>query len=84
MGKNFRLQFFCLSKAMFPVANHSFFHVCSRENCIDVMRGPRKFCPFFMFDEVRKDPNTTISRPSTTRQRKVILRFAGGPMMAQH
>ena len=41
------------------------------------MRGSRKFCQrgsnfdnvFFQFDEGRKDTNTTISGPSTARQR---------------
>ena len=39
------------------------------------MRVPRKFCQrvpnlirFYLADEVRMDPNTTISGPSTARQ----------------
>ena len=34
----------------------------------------------FLVDEGREDPRTTISGPSSARQRK----FAGVPMMAQH
>ena len=56
------------------------------------MRGPRKFCQrgsnfesvFFLVDEGRKDPDTTISGPSSVRQRNAFKwRFAGGPMMAR-
>ena len=45
---------------------------------------------FFLDDEVREDPNTTKSEPSSARQRNAILkrhlkwRFAGGLMVAQH
>ena len=43
---------------------------------------------FFLVDDRGEDPNTTISRPSSTRQRNAISpfkwRFAGVPMMAQH
>ena len=35
----------------------------------------------FLFDEEMKDPNTTISGPTTARQRNVSL---AGPMMANH
>ena len=54
------------------------------------MRGSRKFCqggPFCFFKLMRgaKDPNTTISGPSSDRQGNAIKwRFAGVPMMAQH
>ena len=61
------------------------------------MSGSRKFCQrgsnfdnvffffFFLVDEGREDPSTTISGPSSARQRNTIKwRFAGGPMMAQH
>ena len=62
-----------------------------------------KGCPtsnfdnFFVVDEGREDPNTTISGPSSARQRNTIKWcfagvpmmaikwcFAGVPMMAQH
>ena len=44
------------------------------------MRGSRKFCQsgsnfdnvFFLVDEGREDPNTTISGPSLARQRNAI------------
>ena len=42
------------------------------------MRGSRKFCQggptvtFFLVDEGREDPNTTISGPSSARQRSAI------------
>ena len=44
------------------------------------MRGSRKFCQrgsnidnlFFLFDEGRNDKNTTISGPSSARQRNAI------------
>ena len=53
---------------------------------------------FFLVDEGREDPSTTISGPSKARQRNAIYgpssarqlnaiikwRFAGVPMMAQH
>ena len=54
---------------------------------ITSMSGSRKFCQrgsnfdaflllffgvFFKFDEARKDPYTTISGPSTARQRNAI------------
>ena len=64
------------------------------------MRGSRKFChrgsnfdkvflpfsfTFFLVDEGREDPSTTISGPSPARQRNAIeLRFAGVLMMAKH
>ena len=59
------------------------------------MRGSKKFfrgvpnlITFFfllLHGEGRKDPNTTISGPSTARQRQPFKwRFAGGPMVAQH
>ena len=44
-----------------------------------IMRGSRKFCErgvqlrlYFLVDEGRKDPNTTISGPSLARQQNVI------------
>ena len=61
-----------------------------------IMRGPRKFCLsesnfdnvlflFVFLVEGREDPSTTISGPSSARQRNAIKwRFAGVPMMAQH
>ena len=40
---------------------------------------------YYLVDEGREDPSTTISGPSSTRQRNAIKwRFAGVPMMAQH
>ena len=42
------------------------------------MRRSRKFCQrgsnfdFFLFDEGRKDPNTTISGPSMAGQRNAV------------
>ena len=52
---------------------------------------------FFLVDEGREDPSTTIRGPSSARQRNAITwrftgvpmmaikwRFAGVPMMAQH
>ena len=53
----------------------------------DAMRGSRKFCQrlFFLVDEGREDPSTTISGPSPARQQNAIQwRFAGVQMMAQH
>ena len=60
------------------------------------LRGSRKICQmgsnfdnvfifYFLVDEGREDPSTTISEPSSTRQRNAIKwRFAGVPMMAHH
>ena len=57
------------------------------------MRGSRKFCQrgsnfnfFLFFDEGRNDSNTTISGPSTARQRNAIQmvfrwRADGGPIL---
>ena len=62
------------------------------------MRGSRKFCQrgptltfysfifYFFFDEGREDSNTTISGPSTARQRNAIQmafrwRADGGPTL---
>ena len=40
---------------------------------------------FFLFDEGKKDPNTTISGPSLVRQRNAIKwRFASVQMMSLH
>ena len=40
---------------------------------------------YILVDEGRKDPNTTISRPTSARQWNAIKwRFAGVPMMSQH
>ena len=55
------------------------------------MRGSRKFCQrgskfdkAFLVDEGRKDPDTTISGPSSARQRNAFqMAFAGVPMMVQ-
>ena len=54
------------------------------------MRGSRKFCQrgskfdFFLVDDGREDPNTTISGPSLACQQNAIKwQFAGMPMMAQ-
>ena len=54
------------------------------------MRGSRKFCQrgsnfdtFFLVDEGREDPSTTVSGPSSAHQKNAIKwRFAGVPMMA--
>ena len=51
------------------------------------MRGSRKFCQmrfnfdrFFLVNEGRVDPNTTLNVPSSTRlQNALALRFAGVP-----
>ena len=58
------------------------------------MRGSRKFCLrgptltgfFFLVDKGRKDPNTTISGPSTRPASETPFkwRFTGRLMMAQH
>ena len=52
------------------------------------MRGSRKFCQRgskfdgFLFDEGSYDPNTTISGPSSARQRNAIFwRFGDGPTL---
>ena len=43
------------------------------------------FVLFFLIDEGREDPSTTISGPSSARQRNAIKwRFAGVLIMAQH
>ena len=43
------------------------------------------FDNFYLVDEGKEDPNTTISGSSSARQRNAISwRFAGVPMMAQH
>ena len=43
------------------------------------------FLLFFLVDEGREDPSTTISGPSSARQRNAIKwRFAGVPKMAKH
>ena len=56
-----------------------------------VMRGSRKFrrrgsnFDFFLVDEGREDPSTSISGPSSAyKQNAIKWRFAGMPMMAQH
>ena len=61
------------------------------------MHGSRKLCQrgsnfdsvffyiFLLVDEGRKDPNTSISGPSSARKQNAIKgRFAGMPMLAQH
>ena len=58
------------------------------------MCGSRKICQrgptltrvgFFLVDEGREDPSTTLTGPSTDRQRNAIKwRFAGMPMMSQY
>ena len=40
--------------------------------------GPTLTTFFFLVDEGREDPNTTISRPTSARQQTVV------PLMAQH
>ena len=43
------------------------------------------FIFFLLVDEGRKDPNTSISGPSSARQQNAIKwHFAGMPMLAQH
>ena len=49
------------------------------------VRGYQLLQFFLSVDEGREDPSTTISGPSSVRQRNAIKwRFAGMPMMAQH
>ena len=57
------------------------------------MSGSRKFCQrgsnfdgfFFLVDEGRENPSTTMSGPSSANQKNAIKwRFAGVPMMVQH
>ena len=38
---------------------------------------------FFLVDEEREDPNTTISGPSSASKQNAKWRLAGGPMMAR-
>ena len=55
----------------------SIFPACGK---VFLMRGSRTFCQrgsnfdnvFFLVDEGRKDPNTTINGPSSARQRNAI------------
>ena len=49
------------------------------------VRGGPTLTGFFLVDEGREDPSTTISWPSLARQQNSIKRrFAGVPMMAQY
>ena len=50
-----------------------------------VMSGGSNCEFFFLIDEGREDPNTTLSGPSSALQRNAIKwRFAGVLVMAQH
>ena len=75
------------------IARASLFTVKAPQTSSRILHESRKFCQrgsdfdnvFFLVDEGRDDPNTTISGPTSARQQTSLKwSFTVVPLMAQH
>ena len=71
----------------------SYFFTVKAQTSLRILHGSRKFCQrgsyfvnvFFLVNEGRDDPNTTIGGPTSARQQTPLKwRFTVVPLMAQH